>query len=92
MFNKERFHNVLALSLGYERIVKDNRISISVEEKSEDPWVTIKIQGSSEVLRMKASDSTINWEFIDIPAIQDEMEKYIDAVHQAYIQATMDSF
>ena len=30
--NIERFHNQLAMRLGYERIVKDNRISISVEE------------------------------------------------------------
>ena len=30
--NIERFHNELALRLGYERIVKDKRILISVEE------------------------------------------------------------
>jgi hypothetical protein len=42
--NKERFHNALALSLGYERIVKDKRIAIQVDE-ADDPWVTLKIQG-----------------------------------------------
>ena len=30
--NKERFHNALALSLGYERIVKDKRITIQVDD------------------------------------------------------------
>ena len=48
MFNKERFHNTLALSLGYERIVKDRRITIEVEE-SDDPWVTLKFQGTPKI-------------------------------------------
>lgn len=42
MFNKEKFHNELAMRLGYERIVKDKKIQISLEE-SDDPWVTLKI-------------------------------------------------
>lgn len=29
--NIERFHNEIAMRLGYERIVKDKRISISVK-------------------------------------------------------------
>ena len=36
--NIERFHNELAMWLGYKRIVKDKRISISVEE-SDTPCV-----------------------------------------------------
>ena len=52
--NKERFHNALALSLGYERIVKDKRITIQVDD-SDDPWVTLKFQGRPEVIRIKAS-------------------------------------
>ena len=54
MFDKERFHNALALSLGYERIVKDKRITIEVGE-ADDPWVTLKIQGLPDVVRFKAS-------------------------------------
>ena len=54
MFDKERFHNALALSLGYERIVNDKRITIEVEE-SDDPWVTLSFQGSHEVVRIKVS-------------------------------------
>ena len=54
MFDKERFHNALALSLGYERIVKDKRITIQVDD-SGDPWVTLKFQGRPEIIRIKAS-------------------------------------
>ena len=53
MFDKERFHNALALSLGYERIVKDKRITIVVEE-SDDPWVTLKFQGCPDEVRIRA--------------------------------------
>ena len=52
----ERFHNELAMRLGYERIVKDKRILISVEE-SEDPVVTLMILGYDD-FRFKASCSS----------------------------------
>ena len=42
MFNKEQFHNALALSLGYECIVKDKRITIDADD-SDAPLVTLKI-------------------------------------------------
>lgn len=61
MFVKERFHNALALSLGYERIVKDRRITIEVDD-SDDPWVTLKFLDCPEIIRIKASgdaDATI---------------------------------
>lgn len=38
--NIERFHNELTMWLGYERIVKDKRFSISVEE-SDVPCVML---------------------------------------------------
>jgi len=31
--NKERFHNQLALNLGYQRIVNDKRININIDDK-----------------------------------------------------------
>ena len=52
--NIERFHNELAMRLGYERIVNDKRIQISVEE-SDDPVVTLKVQGHDDI-RFKASN------------------------------------
>ena len=91
MFDKERFHNALALSLGYERIVKDKRITIEVEE-SEEPWVTLKFQDCTEVVRFKASDEADAALAEKIPVMQDEIGQITDAVHQAYIQATTNQF
>ena len=82
MFNKERFHNTLALSLGYERIVKDKRISIEVDD-SDDPWMTLKYLDCSELVKFKASE--IN----DTIASQakPEIRAIIEAAHQAYMEA-----
>lgn len=87
MFNKERFHNALALSLGYERIVKDKRITIQVDD-SDDPWVTLKFQGCPEVVRFKASSNADATLLGKIPAMQDEINIIADAVHQAYNVST----
>lgn len=83
MFDKERYHNALALSLGYERIVKDKRITINVDD-SDDPWVTLKFQGSPEIVRFKASDEVDATLSEKIPVMQDEIDYIADAVHQAY--------
>ena len=90
--NKERFHNALALSLGYERIVKDNRITIEVEEAA-DPWVTLKIQGLPDVVRFKASEglNQSDMDCLDEGGYED-IKMIIDAVHQAYIQTTTKPF
>ena len=82
MFNKERFHNALALSLGYERIIKDKRITIEVDD-SDDPWVTLKCDGFPERVRFKASE-------IDDDSVleaEPEVKTVMDAVRQAYIDA-----
>ena len=89
--NKERFHNQLALNLGYERIVNDKRITIEVDE-ADDPWVTIKIQGYPDVVRFKASCDANEVESIIVPAMQEDIKEIIDAVHQAYTQATRNHF
>lgn len=86
MFDKERFHNALALSLGYERIVKDKRITIQVDD-SEDPWVTLKFQGCPEFVRFKASGAIVPSLAERVPAMQDEINHIADAVYQAYIEA-----
>ena len=91
MFDKERFHNALALLLGYERIVKDKRISIEVEE-TDDPWVSLKVQGYPEVIRVKASDTQNEVKLKEVPAMQEEINHIVDAVHQAYRQAITNSF
>ena len=84
--NKERFHNILALSLGYERIVKDKRITIEVDD-ADNPWVTLRIQGHPDVVRFKASGDANGVELNNIPAMQKDIKQIVDAVHQAYKQA-----
>lgn len=86
MFDKERFHNALALSLGYERIVKDKRITIQVDD-SDDPWVTLKFQGCPKAIRFKASGETDAALVENTPAMQDEINTIIGSAHQAYIEA-----
>ena len=91
MFDKERFHNSLALSLGYERIVKDKRITIEVDD-SENPWVTLKFQGCPEVFRLRASGEVDFNNAENIPAMQDDIKVIVEAVHQAFLEACRTSF
>ncbi len=82
----ERFHNELAMRLGYERIVKNKRILIAVEE-SEDPLVMLTIDGS-ERMRFKASEELEDMESLKNSEIRDEIKRISDAVHHAYIEST----
>ena len=84
--NKERFHNALALSLGYERIVKNIRITIQVDD-SDDPWVTLKFQGRPEVIRFKASGKADDALAADAAEMRDDIKVFVDAVHQAYVES-----
>ena len=86
MFDKERFHNALALSLGYECIVKDKRITIQVDD-SDDPWVTLKFQGRPEVSRIKASGKADAALAADASELRDDIKVIADAVHQAYVES-----
>ena len=88
--NIERFHNELAMQLGYERIVNNKRILISVED-SDFPCVTLKVQGHDDI-RFKASDNAEDVKLAFIPGMQNEIRIIVDAVHQAYIRSTSDSF
>ena len=86
--NIERFHNELAMQLGYERIVKNKRILISVDE-TDDPWVTLKLQGHDDI-RFKASDHADDVKMVFIPEMQNEIRTIMDAVHQSYLKSTND--
>ena len=57
MLDKDRFHNQLALNLGYERIVNDKRINISIDDKQypDDVIITIYVDGYSTPICYKAS-------------------------------------
>ena len=78
------------MRLGYERIVKDKRISISIEE-SEEPLVTLKIEGCRDV-SFKASDKMEYWGIEMKPDIRDEVKWISDAVHEAYMKSISESF
>ena len=90
MFNKEKFHNELALRLGYERIVNDKRTTISIDD-SDDPWVTLKVEGHDDI-RFKASGNVAVSDLSAFPEIQNEIKEIIDAVHQTYIIASNSRF
>ena len=84
--NIERFHNEIAMRLGYERIVKNKKITIEVEE-SDDPWVMLKVQNYPETIRIKASDIINGLNLEVMPAMQGEIRIIAEAVHQAYNEA-----
>ncbi len=93
--NKERFHNALALSLGYERIVKDKRINLSIDDKqkSDDVMVSIHVDGISTPICYKASEGL---DQNDLDCLHDngceDIKMIVDTVHQAYILATTSRF
>ncbi len=88
--NKERFHNQLALNLGYQRIVNDKHINICIDDKqySDDVIVFISIDGMSKPICYKASEglSQNDLDCFDDNGY-DDIKLIIDAVHQAYIEA-----
>ena len=88
MFNKDKFHNQLALNLGYQRIVNDKRISIGIDDKQypDDVMVSIRIDGFSRLICYKVSEGVSQ---NDIDCLDengyDDIKVIIDAVQQAYI-------
>ena len=94
--NKERFHNALALALGYEQILNDKRYKIIVDEKADDLKIIIKdVDGIillsirvSEVKGIKQEGFVINNGLI----LNNDLNKIVEAVHQAYIDATKNTF
>ena len=95
MFNKDRFHNQLALNLGYQRIVNDKRINISIDDKQypDDVMISISIAGFSSPICYKASEdqSQNSMDCLD-ENDDDNMRVIIDAVNQAYKKAMNNPF
>ncbi len=95
MFNKDRFHNQLALNLGYQRLVKDKRINITIDDRqySDDVMISITLDSLSKTICFKASEglSQNDMECLGENGCED-IKIIVDAVHQAYIQATINSF
>ena len=95
MFNKERFHNQLALNLGYQRIVNDKRLSISIDDKlyPDDALISINVDGLSAPICYMASEglSQNDMDSLDENGY-DDIKVIVDAVHQAYIDSTRELF
>lgn len=95
MLDKERFHNQLALNLGYQRIVNDKRINISIDDKHypDDVVLSISVDGFSNPICYMASEglSQNDMDCLDENGYDDIMI-IVDAVHQAYIQAITNQF
>ena len=95
MFNKDKFHNRLALNLGYQRIVNDKRTNISIYDKQypDDVMISISIDGFSKSICYKASEGLSQNDMDSLDENRyDDIKIITDAVHQAYIQATTNPF
>ncbi len=93
--DKDRFHNQLALKLGYQRIVNDKRINISIDDKQypDDMMISIYVDGFSKPICYMASEGLYQNEMDCLDANgYDDIKSIVDAVHQAYIQATTNPF
>ena len=94
--NKERFHNALAIILGYEQIVKNKRYNIIVDDNADEPKVIIKDANGYTILKftvfevegIKQNGLAMNNDL----SINNDLNKIVDAVHQAYIQAMTRKF
>jgi hypothetical protein len=89
--NKERFHNQLALSLGYHRIVNDKRINIAIDDKqfADDAMISIRIDGFSKPICYKASEGLSKNDMVCLDENgYDDIKTIVDAVHQAFDEAS----
>ena len=93
--NKDRFHNQLALNLGYQRIVNDKHINISIDDKlyPDDVMISISIDDLPRPICYKVSEglSQNDMDFLEGNSYYD-IKIIVDDVHQAYIQTTKNPF
>ena len=87
MINKDKFHNQLALNLGYQRIVNDKCINISIDDKQypDDVMISICVDGVSYPICYRASEGLYQ---NDMDCFEEEsydkIKIIIYAVHHAY--------
>ena len=93
--NKERFHNVLALLLGYKRIINGNIVRISINDKinPDDPKIIIKNSRNQKTISFMASEIACVDSMMDSSEeVKAEVMLIVDSVHKAFIQATTNTF
>lgn len=103
MFNKEKFHNHLALTLGYERIIKNKGIVLKIDYTSSNtPKVIIEFSCDNLTIVYNASDdpkkvlkeqiSPEQWEKIEVLKMKHEVTYIVDAIYQSYFESMNDRF
>lgn len=101
--NKDLFHNQLALSLGYKRILQNKQIKISIDYNAfpDNPRITLDVFEGKYKFIYNASHNTDDVGTIILPeqkelikayTLNDEINDIIGATHLAYIQATANTF
>lgn len=93
--NKDRFHNALALLLGYKRIINGDVVRFSIDDKinPDDPKITIKNSRNQKTISFKASETACVDSMMDSSKeVKAEVVLIVDSVHKAFIQATTDTF
>ena len=101
--NQDVFHNQLALSLGYKRILQNKQISITIDDIAfpDNPRITLDVFGGKLKLTYNASQNAEDVatiilpeqkEFMKAHTLEDEIKDIIGATHQAYIKATTNTF
>ena len=101
--NQDVFHNQLALSLGYKRILQNKQICITIDDIAfpDNPRITFDVFDGKLKLIYNASQNTEDVAAIILPeqkemikayTLNDEIKVIIRASHQAYIQATTNTF
>lgn len=101
--NQDVFHNQLALSLGYKRILQNKQISITIDDIAfpDNPRITLDVFDGKLKLIYNASQNSEDVATIILPeqrqlmkayALEDEIKFIISATYRAYIQATTNSF
>ena len=100
--NTERFHNQLALHLGYKRIL-DRNIDIHVDDLKDEIWITIEVKQPKMMIlfNLSVASATAIWiEQISVEQkrvlsdfnIEGQIKEIIEKVHQAHIQAVSYKF
>lgn len=92
--NIERFHNQLAIHLGYDRIVNNKGIAIKVEyDNPNDPRIAIELsEGVTEGFYASEEPAAVYSRLCQPDDVKQDLKGIMDAVHQAYVDASTNRF
>ena len=92
--NIDRFHNQLAISLGYDHIVNNKSIAIKVEyNNSNVPRIVIKLpEGIKEEFFASEEPANVYSRLRQPEDMMQVIKEIIEAAHQSYIDAQSSIF